>query len=78
MSISRGDPEPFERIADGVGGWPEGGSRITVRLVNGARLAGGWVEVEESRFRYAVDWSSGFTVNSLTWEYLATETHWTP
>ena len=49
---------------------------MTLQLVDGVAMAGGWVDVEEGRYRYALDWSSGVTVRTVIWEYLATETHW--
>ena len=66
----------FEDIGGGLDLWPEVGSRMTLQLVDGVGMAGGWVEVEEGRYRYALDWSSGVTVRTVIWEYLATETHW--
>lgn len=77
LSMSSGAGEAFERAAGGVDLRPEVGSRMTLRSVNGEGLAGGWVEGEECRHRYAVDWSSGITVGTVIREYLATETVWT-
>ena len=78
MSMADGDRATFEEIGGGLDVWPEVGSRITVRVVNGVGLIGGWAEVEEGWYRYAVDWSSGITVRTVIWEYLATETYWAP
>ena len=66
----------FEEIGGGVDVWPEVGSRMTLRVVDGVGLAGGWMEVEKDRYRYAVDWSSDVVVRTVIWEYLATETCW--
>lgn len=77
MSMSPAERAGFEEAGDGLGSWPEVGSRMTLRLIDGSYMAGGWVEVEKDRYRYKVDWSSGVTVRTVIWEYLATEVHWT-
>ncbi|OYU50504.1 MAG: hypothetical protein CFE31_02850 [Rhizobiales bacterium PAR1] len=56
--------------------WPEVGSRMTVHLLDGEAMVGGWITVEPGRYRYAIDWSDAITVKSVIWEYLATETRW--
>ena len=56
MSMSCGDRATFEQIGGGVDVWPEVGSRMTVRVLGELGQAGGWVEVEEGRYRYAIDW----------------------
>lgn len=66
----------FESIGSGIDLWPEVGSRMTLRLLTGEGLAGGWVEVESGRYRYALDWSDGILVRTVIWDYLATETRW--
>ena len=76
MSITNEEKVSFEEIGDGLDVWPEVGSRMMLRVVEGVGLAGGWVVVEEGKYRYAVDWSSGITVRTVIWEYLATETYW--
>ena len=78
MSMSRGERANFERIGDGVNLWPEVGSRMTVQVLDGVDQSGSWIEVEDGRYRYAIDWSSGITVRTVIWEYLATETSWAP
>ena len=78
LSMTWHERAAFEDTWGGLDIWPEVGSRMTLRLLDGVPMAGGWVEVEESRYRYAVDWSSGITVRTVIWEYLATETHWAP
>jgi hypothetical protein len=68
----------FESTATGAGlaAWPEVGSRMTVHVIDGEALVGGWIVVEPGRYRYSVDWSDGVTVRTVIWEYLATETRW--
>lgn len=68
----------FESTATGAGlaGWPEVGSRMTVHVIDGEAMVGGWILVEPGRYRYSVDWSDGVTVRTVIWEYLATETRW--
>ncbi len=75
-SMSVENRAAFESVEGGIDLWPEVGSRMTVRLVEGHGLAGGWIEVEPNRYRYAVDWSGGVIVRTVIWEYLATETRW--
>ena len=69
--------DAFEDIGSCFG-WPEVGSRMTLRVSDGIDMVRGWIEVERGRYRYAVDWSEGVTVRTVIWEYLATETHWAP
>jgi hypothetical protein len=66
----------FESTGSGLDVWPEVGSRMTVHLVDGDAMAGGWIIVEPGRYRYTIDWSDGVTVRTVIWEYLATETRW--
>ena len=49
---------------------------MLLRVVNGEGMSGGWIEVEPKRYRYAIDWSSGVTVRTVIWDYLATEVRW--
>ena len=78
MSMAGHERAAFEDIGSGVDLWPEVGSRMTLRFVDGVAMAGGWREVDKDWYRYALDWSSGVTVRTVIWEYLATETHWDP
>ena len=78
ISMDDGHRVAFEDFHGGLDIWPEVGSRMTLRVVNGVNLAGGWIEVEKGRYRYSVGWSSGITVRTVIWEYLATETYWAP
>ena len=78
MSMAVDDRATFEAIGGGLDGWPEVGSRMILRVANGVNLADGWIEVERGRYRYAVDWSCGVIVRTVIWEYLATETCWSP
>ncbi|MCY4641498.1 MAG: hypothetical protein OXC41_02195 [Gammaproteobacteria bacterium] len=76
MSMANEEKVNFEEIGDGLDVCPEVGSRMVLRVIEGEGLAGGWVVVEEGKYRYAVDWSSGIMVRTVIWEYLATETRW--
>ncbi|MCJ2105402.1 hypothetical protein MKK70_08420 [Methylobacterium sp. E-041] len=70
--------EAFESVgtdAD-LAAWPEVGSRMTVHLLNGEAMTGGWITVEPGRYRYAIDWSGPVLVKTVIWEYIATETRW--
>jgi hypothetical protein len=76
--LSTEQRDAFESTATGAGlaGWPEVGSRMTVHLIDGEALVGGWIVVEAGRYRYSIDASDGVTVRTVVWEYLATETRW--
>lgn len=76
--LSQEQRSAFESTGAGTGlaGWPEVGSRMTVHLVEGEAMVGGWIMVEPGRYRYSVDWSDGVTVRTVLWDYLATETRW--
>lgn len=68
----------FEAAGTGMelAGWPEVGSRMTVQLLDGEVMVGGWITVEAGRYRYSIDWSDAVTVKTVIWEYLATEARW--
>ncbi len=76
MQMDTENIETFEQIGEGMDLWPEVGSRMMLRVSGGVGLVGGWIVVEEGRYRYALDWSEGLTVRTVIWEYLATETCW--
>jgi hypothetical protein len=77
ISMTDDAREAFERgCVDKLDVWPEVGSRMMLRLTDGPEVIGGWVVVEPGRYRYSIDWSSGVTVRTVIWEYLATETCW--
>ena len=65
----------FER-ADAGPGWPEVGSRMLTRVVEGHDLVNGWVLVQEGVYRYAVTHSGSFVVKMVMAEYLAAEVIW--
>ena len=59
----------------GVAGWPEVGSRLMLRLLEtGECGAGGWVEVQNGVYRYAIDELP--RVRMVLREYLAAEVAW--
>jgi|GEM_PF-709897 len=66
----------FENEGTRLDLWPEVGSRMLLRVLDDPPCAGGWITVEENRYRYLVDWTRGMTVKTVIWEYLATETCW--
>lgn len=74
--------DSFERVSFGtawpeVAGWPEVGSRMMQRVVSGASLRGGWIEVQEGVYRYAIiQDDSELLVRTVIREYLATEVAW--
>lgn len=57
--------------------WPELGSRAFMRaLPSGERIADGWIDVQEGRYRYLVGQSSGNFVHIVLSEYLACRVAW--
>ena len=54
--------------------WPEIGSRMMFRVVEGHDLHGPWIVVQDGVYRYAVDESG--VVRTVIHEYLATEVSW--
>lgn len=65
-------------VEGAFGGWPEVGSRMMTRLVEGTDMSGGWVVVHAGAYRYRVmQDTGGVTVQSVIHEYLATEVRWT-
>lgn len=60
---------------EGIGGWPEVGSRLMLRLLETGEVGvGGWVEVQSGVYRYAVDEMP--RVRMVLREYLAAEVGW--
>lgn len=75
--MNQAERDEFENIGAGVDLWPEVGSRMLVQVLEGVNIsAGGWIDVEPTRYRYAVDWGAGVTVRTVIWNYLATEVRW--
>lgn len=57
--------------------WPELGSRAFMRaLPSGERVADGWIDVQEGRYRYLVGQSNGNFVHIVLSEYLACRVVW--
>lgn len=58
--------------------WPEVGSRAMQRMLIGADVsAGGWVVVQEGRYRYNASIVDGCDVRIVINEYLAVHACWT-
>lgn len=64
----------FENASLGDAGWPEVGSRLMQRIVNGECGLGGWITVQDETYRYAV--SETLDVRICIREYLACEVGW--
>ena len=61
--------------SEGIGGWPEVGSRLMLRLLETGEVGeGGWIEVQSGVYRYAVDEIP--RVRMVLREYLAAEVLW--
>lgn len=56
--------------------WPEVGSRMMTRVITEQDMAGAWVVVQDSVYRYSVAQRGGLVVRSVLYEYLATEVQW--
>ncbi|MGK5028791.1 hypothetical protein [Janthinobacterium sp. MDT1-19] len=57
--------------------WPELGSRAFMRaLPSGARVADGWIEVQDGRYRYLAGQTDGNYVHIVLSEYLACRVVW--
>ena len=63
-------------LADAGPGWPEVGSRMLTRVLEGQDLSNGWVVVQEGVYRYAVTQTGAFVVKMVMAEYLAAEVIW--
>lgn len=58
------------------GAYPEVGSRMMTRIVEGQDLSDGWIVVQNGVYRYSVEQHGGILVRSVMFEYLATEVFW--
>ena len=74
-AMSESQRTEFENGRTGLALWPEAGSRMMTRIVTGADMKDGWIIVQEGIYRYRVE-CDGALVNSVIYEYLATEVHW--
>lgn len=71
-----GQRDSFEN-PDASSGWPEVGSRAMQRLVIGTDLSpGGWIVVQEGRYRYNASICDGCDVRIVINEYLACHVCW--
>lgn len=73
--LSEEDRASFEDVDQG-GVWPEVGSRMLTRAVEGHDLKNGWVVVQNDVYRYSVIQFGKMTVRSVIFDYLATEVVW--
>jgi len=75
--MSQAERYEFENIGAGVDLWPEVGSRMLVQVLEGVNVsAGGWIDIEPTRYRYALGWGDGVTVRTVIRDYLSTEVYW--
>lgn len=77
-SLSTDERPRFEAGSDhAVNLWPEVGSRMMTRLVEGTDMdRNGWIHVQAGRYRYRLDWVGRIAVQTVIREYLATEVVW--
>lgn len=77
MTLSDEERIDFESPPDGTCAlWPEVGSRMMPRLVEGQDLRGAWVIVQDGVYRYSLSIEGGIRVKTILGEYLATEVCW--
>jgi hypothetical protein len=63
--------------AEGLGFWPEVGSRMMTRLVTGEDLTEhGWVMVQDGVYRYVAMQTGMMSVRTVLYEFLGTEVYW--
>jgi hypothetical protein len=75
-ALSSEERAAFEEVSWGSI-WPEVGSRMMTRLMNGHDLQSSWIAVQDSVYRYAVlQADGGILVRTVIYEYLATEVFW--
>ena len=77
VPIEQLSPQQRSQFEDppGSAGWPELGSRLMLRLLETGECGeGGWIEVQDSVYRYAVDELP--KVRIVLREYLAAEVAW--
>ena len=77
-TLAPAELEEFENgsTTENLAGWPEVGSRMMIRLVEGPDLRGGWVVVQENVYRYRTEQCGLLLIKSVLFEYLATEVYW--
>jgi hypothetical protein len=87
-TMSREEIDEFEETPDTeevqIGSWPDVGSRMMSRLLivqggddpAGVFEEGGWLMVQEGRYRYRVDWDGGTRIRMVIGEYLACDVAW--
>lgn len=76
--MERGERDFFECPEPGREAvWPELGSRAFMRMLSsGDKVADGWLEVQDGRYRYLVGQTSGNFVHIALSEYLACRVAW--
>lgn len=75
VGLTEAERASFEK-ADAGPGWPEVGSRMLTRVVEGQDLVNGWVDVQKGVYRYAVTQCGSFVVKMVMAEYLGAEVIW--
>jgi hypothetical protein len=77
ISLGPEQREAFE-TSPAPAGWPEVGSRAMQRLIEGHDMdAGGWITVQEGRYRFLASTGDGICIRIVLSEYLACEVIWT-
>lgn len=78
VTMSDEELEIFEGETEGLCGWPEVGSRAMERMIvlEGEVFGGGWLVVQDGRYRYRTSQGDGLWVRMVIGEYLACEVRW--
>jgi hypothetical protein len=78
MMMSEDERADFEDEVSGLDVWPEVGSRAMERMIvlGSDSFGGGWLVVQDGRYRYRTSQSDGLRVRIVIREYLACEIVW--
>ena len=76
ISMTDEQRDHFEAVPD-TGVWPEVGSRAMLRLIEGDEAyVGGWIDVQDGRYRYMAVAGGDILIRGVLSEYLAYEVIW--
>lgn len=78
LSMTEEERASFEDESEGMDIWPEVGSRAMDRmfLLGAEAFGGGWLVVQDDRYRYRTSQGDGLRVKIVIREYLACEVVW--
>ncbi len=78
VTLSDEQREHFETISEELAGWPEVGSRSLQRvsMEDGLPFVGGWLSVQDGRYRFMAVGSGSVIIRGVLSEYLGFEVVW--